>query len=57
MNDYLTMDALAFIFEQESALLKRLKKYFADNKELIITGLTMLSGNYHVYFHKFAFKA
>ena len=49
MNDYLTMETLTFILEQESALLKRIKKYFTANQESIIMGLTMMSGDYHAY--------
>lgn len=49
MNDYLTMENLTFIVEQENALLERIKKYIADNKKFIVMGLTMMSGDYQAY--------
>lgn len=49
MNNYLAMDALTFIVEQENVLLKRMKKYFTENKELIVTRLIMMSGDYCTY--------
>ena len=49
MNNYLALDAQEFILEQEDTLLKRMKKYFTENKELIVMGLIMMSGDYRAY--------
>lgn len=49
MNDYLTMENLTFIVEQENALLERIKKYIADNKKFIVMGLIAMSGDYRTY--------
>lgn len=47
MHEYLTMETMTFISEQENALLERIKKYFTDNKELILIGLTTMCKDYH----------
>lgn len=47
MNHYLTMETLTFIAGRENALLERIKKYFTDNKELIIVGLTTMCNSHH----------
>lgn len=49
MNNYLALDAQEFILEQEDTLLKRMKEYFTKNKELIVMGLIMISGDYRAY--------
>ena len=49
MNNYLALDAQKFIFEQEDTLLKRMKKYFNENRELIVMGLVMMNGDYRAY--------
>ena len=49
MNEYLTMENLTFIAEQENALLERIKKYIADNKKFLVMGLIAMSGDYRAY--------
>ena len=49
MNNYLALDAQEFILEQEDTLLKRMKKYFTENKELIVMGFISMSGDYRAY--------
>lgn len=47
MNYYLTMETMTFIAERESALLERIRKYFADNKKLIVVGLAAMCNSHH----------
>lgn len=45
--DIYTYDALQFIAEKEMELFNKIKKYFAENQETIVAGLSSLNGNYY----------
>lgn len=45
--DYYSYATMEYIAEKEMELINKIKKYFADNSEMIIAGLAGLSGNYY----------